>query len=476
MWALETNRRIFLDLFGKESSKTVSKAFLISSDFLIKDFKNELLLLWDTKPDKGNLPVAIIVQDNVKREFISWATTAIGGYRPFTAFFRVIEKMYAPIVFRSNEPALGKAENSLIGLIIGEALTQSSNILAVQDLSLLPCKSTYSFSLARAYALGYYSDSVEHGFITKNWKSARQLTNQIERKLSDEFILMAFRLILELDKKPFADKLNLPEVIVDICNELFSNGTIKRSWRLLEKLNPLFNEISVVMEGPRERRVHAFDMAIIKLNVFDPLISSFLAGLLASQIGPGTFDHLGMLTPYISKYPMALLWYGLCVGLHNETEVQESAGCLGRRLVRDLLAVDPLVSSPKYDISVGELEVCLDREVPIDFRVASQNHISVEIVPGVPAIMRWSAKRASSYDEEQVHYNTHFKHLSSNTIKQSPIFSDLYGKDLWKQGEAAILDLNSALERIKTTFYELEKQRSKLTNIDQVKRQQKNKH
>ena len=82
------------------------------------------------------------------------------------------------------------------------------------------------------------------------------------------------------------------------------------------------------------------------------MTSSFLAGLLADQIGPGSFEHVELLLPYLNQYPTALIWYGLCAGLHPDSEVQQVGNCLGRRLVRDLLAPDPILSRPKYDIAV----------------------------------------------------------------------------------------------------------------------------
>ena len=127
----------------------------------------------------------------------------------------------------------------------------------------------------------------------------------------------------------------------------------------------------------RPSAVRAFERILKGPNRLDVLTSSFLAGLLADQISPGSFEHVDLLLPYLNQYPTALIWYGLCAGLHPDSEVQQVGNCLGRRLVRDLLASDPILSRPKYDIAVRELEVHLDREEPLEFRTASQNHIAV---------------------------------------------------------------------------------------------------
>ena len=145
MWALAANKKKLLDLFGKENAGIVSEASQISLDVLSEDMPDELFLLWSRKPASGDLPMLIVVPDNDTREFLAWATTAIGGYRPFTAFFKVMGRSQAEQAFKTRQPTLGKLEGPLVGLIIGETLTQTPNNQSIQDLSLLPCKSTYSY-------------------------------------------------------------------------------------------------------------------------------------------------------------------------------------------------------------------------------------------------------------------------------------------------------------------------------------------
>ena len=196
---------------------------------------------------------------------------------------------------------------------------------------------------------------------------------------------LAWRLITPLPDR----SLRVPPFIWETCRELQSEREVKRSWGLLTDAGVLPQQLLSELRGPREQRVKAFERILHSPNQLDALTSSFLAGLLADQIGPGSFEHVDLLLPYLNQYPTALLWYGLCAGLHPDSEVQQVGNCLGRRLIRDLLAPDPILSRPKYDIAVSELEVHLDREEPLEFRTASQNHIAVELLPGVPAYMKW---------------------------------------------------------------------------------------
>lgn len=458
MWALPADKRILLDLLGKDRTGIAIEASQITPDSLSMDSSDELILLWARKPAEGDPPSAIIVRAKAMREFIAWTTAAIRDYRPFTAFFKVVDNRLAKQVLELEQPTLGKFESPMVGLIIGEALTQAPNNISVQDLSLLPCKSTYSFSLARAYALGYYSNKKRADDpIGDAWALARSLTRQPLRKLSDESIQAAFDVIMDLDGKAPYSNPNLSEFVIQACRELFFQGAVKNSWRLLQGHIPFLEDIIMEMEESREKRVRTFENVVKSSTKLDPVTSSFLVGLLASQIGQGTFEHVELLRPYILENQMAFVWYGLCVGLHRDTEVQESYNCLGRRLVRELLFTDHLVSLPKYDISVAELEVCLDREAPLYFRVASHGHISVEIVPGVPAIMRWPIS-VSPVAEEQRPSETYSSVSRSAVGSQISLFPEPPENNLWNQGEAAFLDLDRAIGNIKTVFKDLGKQ------------------
>jgi len=437
---------------------------------------DELLLLWARKPVKGDLPTVIVVRDEASREFIAWATTAIGGYRPFTAFFKVMDKTQAQQAFGMRERTLGKLEGPLVGLIIGEALTQSANRQSVQSLSLLTFKSTYSYSLARAYALGYHQRAPQKDTIADAWTLARKLTRQPTRRLADEYVKIAFNVIMALEGNSSADRLDVPEFVIEVSRELFFKGTVEKSWRLLDGRSPSLDKLAMKMEGPREKRVLAFEEVLNSATGIDPISASFLVGLLGSQIGQGTFEHIELLAPHIPKFQMALVWYGICGGLYQDTEVQESADCLGRLLVRDLLLADPILSPPKYDISVKELEVCLDREEPINFRAASYSHIAVEIAPGVPAIMKWPVRVPPPEDQRSSAAKSQVK--SPVIGKQASLFPADHDNDLLLQGEAAMLDLDRAVGRIKTIFGELGKRRNdvKLKDKKEKPQQSSNRH
>ncbi len=156
MWALPADRKTLLDIFGRQPPLHLN-GFVDPRRSNLLQSSEELLLLWASKPEppvsgppSGEyLPAAIVVDPNQMREFIAWITTVTGGYRPFTAFIRIIDPQYLQHAIEPKEPNLGTFENAVAGLIIAEAITLAGAQRSVSALSLLPCESTYSYSLAR---------------------------------------------------------------------------------------------------------------------------------------------------------------------------------------------------------------------------------------------------------------------------------------------------------------------------------------
>jgi hypothetical protein len=464
MWALAADRKTLLDMFGKERWHHLQRAVHASPSTLL-DRREELLLLWATDPTPGNsefppgerLPHAIVVRADDMREFIAWVTTYIGGYRPFTAFFRVISPEDAQLAFEPSEPSLGGLENAVVGLIISEALTLSTTQRSVSALPLLPSESTYCYSFGRALAIGRVQRAKGFDPVSAPLAIARRLTRQPARKLGDDALAAALKVVSGLATHTSAPGASdVPAFVWEACQELASQGEVKRSWDLLGTPGAPLSRALNEMRGSREHRVRIFERVLGDTNQVDVITSSFLAGLLADQIAPGTFEHVDLLLSYIDRYPMALVWYGLCAGLRPDSEVQQVGNCLGRRLVRDLLASDPVISRPKYDISVGELEVYLDREQPLEFRVASQNHIAVELLPGVPAYMKWPVPPAAEgvpggSKEVPLHPGREQRELPLKSALGEIPPSE---QRLSSEQEYAIRELERALERVKLVFKE----------------------
>jgi hypothetical protein len=456
MWALPSDRKTLLDILGRQLPPQLKGTYDPGQAHL-RESSEELLLLWANEPVPSaaglltgeQLPDAIVVRPHEMREFIAWITTVAGGYRPFTAFVRIIDPECAQHAIESKAPSLGKFEDAVAGLIIAEALTLSGAQRSVSGLSLLPCESTYSYSFARALALGYVRDGKDP--ISAPFGLARKLTRQPPRRLGDELLSTTLKVLsgLAADGTATGHPGGIPPFIWETCRELQSEREVKSSWRLLTDAGLLPQQLSGELRGPREHRVKAFERTLQNPNGLDSMTASFLAGLLADQIGPGSFEHIDLLLPYLNQYPTALLWYGLCAGLHSDSEVQQIGNCLGRRLVRDLLTGDPILSRPKYDIAVSELEVHLDREEPLEFRTASQSHIAIELLPGVPAYMKWPTSTEAVAPSRGMSTSGR-----QGDLPLQSSFVEPGAGSKWAERQAAINDLTRAVERVKLILKE----------------------
>ena len=454
MWALPADRTLLLDIFSRQAPPPQHLTGFVDPKQDRIQLTDELLLLWASEPkpvpapQSGEyLPDGIVVHPKQMREFLAWITTVAGGYRPFTAFIKVIDQQYLQRAIDPKEPNLGPFENAVAGLIIAEALTLAGPQRSLSALSLLPCESTYCYSFARALALGYASDGDDP--IAAPFGLARKLTRQPARRLNDELLSAPLKLLAGLASGREQSDLSrdIPAFIWETCRELQSEREITRSWRLLAEVGILPHQPLADLRGPREHRVRAFERILKSPNRSDVVTSSFVAGLLADQISPGSFEHIDLLMPYLNQYPTALIWYGLCAGLHPDAETQQAGNCLGRRLIRDLLASDPLLSRPRYDIALGELEVHLDREEPLEFRTASQNYIAVELLPGVPAYMKWPVTQvteAVSARDKGAGRGARQVELPLNTS-----YSESGTSGLSADQHYAVQDLERAVERVK---------------------------
>jgi hypothetical protein len=103
MWALPGDKKILLDLFGKEQVRQRPVCEVIPNT-LARFSSDELLFLWAGEPGERRLPDVVVVRPDEMREFIAWATTVIGGYRPFTAFFKVVDRKQAELTLRTENP------------------------------------------------------------------------------------------------------------------------------------------------------------------------------------------------------------------------------------------------------------------------------------------------------------------------------------------------------------------------------------
>lgn len=380
---------------------------------------DDIHLIWnqdDLEPSNSRntisipaLPSIILVPSGKKRDFLAWMWTYLSEFRPLTAYARVLDeeelRLFSHI---KRSPGLATVEEACLGLIMGEAATYVENKQEKRTLlTPLACASTCSHAMARLVALspdGDLFDSDE--MVSALWTKARGLTKQRQLRLKLEELALPWRVLLRIHANEegyrFSSR-DVPEPIYSTCLSLYNKSEVdSNTWNRLAPDYPQLLDASREMQGNRERRVVFFEQFLVSLiekRSSNSAFASFLCGLLASQIGPGTLDYLSLITPSLDQFPTALLWYGLCSGLQRRSSLYGFSSGLGRRVLREILRKETLFDSPRADIALAELEVLTFNDTAsAEFRTGAQGGITIEILPLVVTTFRWLPRQADQPD------------------------------------------------------------------------------
>lgn len=395
---------------------------------------DEVLLLWSEthsryrKRDRSSrvatLPQVIVVNLESRRDFLAWISTYLPELKPLTAYTRVLSiDEFHPIAESKSMPGLDFLEEASIGLVLAEAATYLENKQEKKlNFSPLACAGTFSFAMARSFAISCGMGSeIDDEIVMDRWIKVRTLTKQQSLKLRPDDLAIPWRVlgaIYSAESGFRFSKRDLPDVIYSSCLSILEGSELDPSvWDRLALEFPRLREAKREMAGPREGRVVFFEQFLLSLSesrLPDSVFGSFLCGFLASQIGPGTLDYLMLLIPYLDQFPSSLLWYGLCSGLQRRASLYGFSSGVGRRVLREIIRADSVFSSPQADIAIAELEVMsAGGNQAMDFRTGAQGILTVEILPMILTTVRWPAKQ---FDQPELFPNessaSEFRELS----------------------------------------------------------------
>lgn len=400
-------RRDFGDLLSEEGASRLNIETSVEADFPEPSNPNEILAVWSSDLEKtAQLPVALICQDGTQDDWAAWITTFAPRIRPFSAYMRLMTSTdFRRTSKRAPVPSIGELAWPQVGLVLGEVLMVSG--LPDKSLETLPvtaCMSTLSFVMSRTAAI--YADFEEWPDLVAMWKSVREITKQSDRSVESALIARACATIMDASGFRGASKIltrNDMEVC-EVCRRLI------RSPQGIPNFlagNKLFARAEAMMHGSREDRVLAFEDFVRKsdgISVHGQEVMSFMLGYLASRIAPGTIRHSSVLAPIVHRYPTSMLWYGFCSGFGEADPDMRHARRRGgldlplsaRRVFRELLRPEPLLSVPGCDIGYLEL-LALSRTGgnPLESLVRmTQGSVTVEFLPGVCTSVNVSPKPA----------------------------------------------------------------------------------
>ena len=400
MWLRIATKKELPDIFDT-GQKTSIKTSELSRSVPALLRATEIAVVWREDPMQVRaLPAAVLVHQDQFQDFLAWAATFLPIVSPFTAHCRVLTPNTGSVLEERRQASLGALEDACLGLILGEAATYLEGKLDLKQLSPSICARTYSFALSRALALGILN--IKYDPVSTAWFALRAVTKQPQLNLDVHELQEPWAVLLSLDAgglsitHPLMQR--MPPGIVESCMDLHRTGDIGlESWRKLTEPFPEIAQSKEEMLGSREERVSSFERSMLYLRAFaerEKRVAAFICGYFASQISPGTFDHGMLVAPHVKILSSALLWFGLCAGLRNQSALQRNPPGLGRRILREVLRSESLLDLPRCDISLAELEVLSKGDGPITLRPAVQGHLEVEIAPCVNSYIRWPSRPA----------------------------------------------------------------------------------
>lgn len=393
MWHKTLSRVEFADLLGN-LDKRANPPSPDGINLEAAPSADSVVVFWsNASPPQRFSPILVVVADNSLRDFLAWAATFFGSFRPFTSFCRVLPWSLVSNLTTRSEISLDDLETVCVGAVMGEALTEARTRTVFDTLSIQAFASTYSFAMSRAWAL-HHSDVILQR-IPENWTIARELTEQPKRKLPLRDLTDVWAVIRVLSSSSHRPndmdfELNL---IARACRELRDQREIDAiTWDQLNTDKIGYRQMRRDMSGPREERVRFFERFVEDLRPGNSRASSFCCGYLASLISEGSLDHIDLLFRHLDQLPTAAIWYAVCGGLSPSSKLMSDKGGLGRRLLREIEAPGSVSHPPQADIAVDELRVLFSSDNrPPPFIRRNINSISVEVAPAVQVSLRWSS-------------------------------------------------------------------------------------
>jgi len=433
MFFAKADKKSFLDLLQSRNAKDI---FSIQQFPLIPSLKDEeLLLIWKDEPSHNNyFPIYICTPTGKEKELIAWTSTYLKTLKPVTAFTRIIDINEFEMLQHTKPMDLPiQIENVLVGSIIGE-IFELYKYGSIKHQNSMAARSTFSYAIAMAYILNSPYNKME---IARRYDTVRKLAYLSIRPSYSTYLQGIWQnllsaIVANLDDNNFFQERLFFYPIKNVLNSIANGLEITRA-QIAEILHhPIdFPEIPSTY-SKIEVRVEQYEKVceILTSNKqIHPQSASFTIACLANQITPGSFKHQALLEPYFRNYPGVYIWYGICAGLTQNSDIMSYNYGLGWRISRQLLSKSIVFESPTSDISFNEFDLLLKLDNPdTSFNTDYANSLTIELVPGISTLVSWPPKselRESSYSK-QTQLELDFKPSNTDNISLNKLGEKLY--------------------------------------------------
>jgi hypothetical protein len=383
--SVEISREDFLRWLGNDKERFDELPLLNSSHV-----KGDIALLWDRSVGRSDTQPIISVPSNELRDFFAFVSTYVTTFRPYTAFFRVVPTELVSAI-EDRKPLRPDVTANTARLVAGASLGEAS--LHVQKASttrLSTLTATISACLGQAVIAGYSTKLID--WFAAEWRLIHAVpkAGSREGQVLDE-VPSIWKLIgqaVQDDKRGDTHATSQSDrVIINfIAEAVRHHGITKNTLSLLGDHPSFFVNPVKVLTLPREERINIFNEYVSQLENShrDPMFGQFMSGLLLAIAGNGSFDLIRSAKPLIEKSPISIIWFGVCAGLFEESNILTTANCVGRRLIRDTQRIHSLFDTPVSDLSSFEYQL-LSRDTTAisQINARSSDGLHIELLPNV---------------------------------------------------------------------------------------------
>ncbi|MGY4456669.1 hypothetical protein [Bradyrhizobium sp. LB13.1] len=378
------SREEFLEWMARDSAEQLN---LPTAESFRDPNRYDVTLVWESVEEGSRNHPLIVVPANAMEDFFAFTSTYITTHRPYSAFYRVVPRELLNEI--KNRHALSEAADRFAKVAAGAALSEHylrsrERAGSVPSSVLVSLRSTLSVILGKGIASGY--SSVVVNWIADQWDSVHPSARFAGRP-SRDIVVSIWMLLLGAARGEMHRSDSSYVQITQFLSTALRNEAV--SVEMLASLGaklPILVDPVRALRAPREERILLFNKFVsgIDRSGSDELLSSFVAGLLLAIAGNGSFDMLRSARDLAERAPSAIIWFGVCAALFQESNVLTVGSSVGRRLVRDFLAPRAISEGPRADLSLFEYKMLLRDATNLEqLNTESVDAYCLEVLPDV---------------------------------------------------------------------------------------------
>lgn len=406
MWYSIVKRRELLE-FGQKGQRPPS--FQSDLGGALDKYSGEprtALVLWDRDPysQDNSQPILVVIHRSEINEFFAAVNSTPSGSTPFTAFCRVLSTDDA----RELPQSLGSEKRNvviqaLVGLSFSESMAHAGGKIQATELTPAICKRTIAYAWAKALSNNVSPEYFDR--LSDLWLEALSLSGNSDKIDAMQSTIFAQGLIFDTAVRLCKKNSNLSPVEM-LCMALIEQDSVllNEAWNKLIRNFPNPLTLQQIAESTREERGAYFQFMLNAHSVGLGEDANAICAFLATQISPGSFDHLQLLSTQTNN--SLPLWYSFLAALQRPRGILGFSGGLGSRLYRDLRRKEFFDAPPVADIALSELRVIAKAGLDVlAKRLGHSNEIEIEIAPLLTCSFRFHGavnRQGALFPEKEV--------------------------------------------------------------------------